>query len=109
MPEGPRLFCNFLGGAVIDGPMNTNLPGLFVAIAFLSGCGAPHQKADIPDRSAAKVEHKTDEFVEKSDADVRQHMAQWAREGWNVQSISPRLVQNDGTVLRRAELTREKK
>ena len=101
--------------------MRTNLPGMFVAIVLLSGCGAAHREAEktektektgqaaLPDRSGAKVEHKTDEFVEKSDTDVREHMAQWAREGWAVQSISPRLVQNDGTVLRRAELTREKK
>ena len=82
--------------------------GLLAAVALLSGCG-DQKKGGALDRAAAALEHKTDEFVEKSDTDLRQHMAQWARDGWNVQSISPRQVQADGTVLRRAELTREKK
>ncbi|HXJ56004.1 MAG TPA: hypothetical protein VNU68_04990 [Verrucomicrobiae bacterium] len=84
--------------------------GLLAAVALLSGCG-DQKKVDPLERAdaAAGLEHKTDEFVEKSDADLRQHMAQWARDGWNVQSISSRLVQADGTVLRRAELSREKK
>jgi hypothetical protein len=54
------------------------------------------------------MEHKTVEFVETSEMDIREHMAQWAREGWKVLNISKRLPQPDGTVLRKAELFRSK-
>jgi hypothetical protein len=33
-------------------------------------------------------QHRTVEFVERSEGDVREHMEQWQREGWSVLSIS---------------------
>jgi len=81
--------------------------GLLAVIAILTACTKPSERDKAVTRSATGVEHKTDEFVERSDADLRQHMEQWARDGWAVHSISPRIVQADGTVLRRAELSRK--
>ncbi len=57
-------------------------------------------------RRGPSTEHRTVEFVEKSQADMRRHLAQWAREGWSVLSVSARLPQADGTVHRQAELSR---
>ena len=57
-------------------------------------------------RARALEKTRTVEFVEHSDADLRQHMAEWKREGWSVLSISARLPQADGTVLRKAQLSR---
>jgi uncharacterized lipoprotein YajG len=94
---------------VFDEGMKTSLLGLLAAIVFLAGCATPRERVDTVHRSATGLEHKTDEFVESSDADLRQHMDQWARDGWNVHWISPRIVQPDGTVLRRAELSRKQK
>jgi hypothetical protein len=57
-------------------------------------------------RGGPRSENRTVEFVEKSDADLREHMEQWRQEGWNVLSVSARLPQADGTVHRKAELSR---
>ena len=57
-------------------------------------------------RRGPAVEHRTVEFIERTESDMRQHMAQWAREGWSVSSVSARLPQADGTVHRKAELSR---
>lgn len=57
-------------------------------------------------RRQPPLERKTVEFVEKSPADMRKHMAQWAQEGWSVLSVSEPLAQADGTLHRRAKLSR---
>jgi hypothetical protein len=49
---------------------------------------------------------RTVEFVERSEADMREHMEQWRRDGWNVLSVSAQLHQRDGTIKRRAEISR---
>lgn len=39
-----------------------------------------------------------------SEADLRRHLQEWARDGWNVLSISKPLPQADGTIHRKVEL-----
>ena len=56
--------------------------------------------------AASQTQRRTVEFVQHSEADLREHYAQWAREGWAVESLSAPLPQADGTILRRAELFR---
>ncbi|HEY5910770.1 MAG TPA: hypothetical protein VJA21_09230 [Verrucomicrobiae bacterium] len=58
--------------------------------------------------SDSASESRTEEFVEKSEADLREHMEQWRRGGWTVHSVSARLPQADGTVHRKAELSRRR-
>ena len=68
---------------------------------------APDGKVDAYSaRAGLPGEKRSVEFVEKSDADMREHMTQWQRDGWNVLSVSARLPQADGTVHRKAELSR---
>jgi hypothetical protein len=55
--------------------------------------------------NAAGWEYKTVEEP-MSEAELRQHMGQWQREGWAVLSISKALPQPDGTVHRKVELKR---
>jgi hypothetical protein len=57
-------------------------------------------------RGGTLSEKRSVEFVEKSDTDLREHMKQWQEEGWNVLNVSARLPQPDGTVHRKAELSR---
>jgi hypothetical protein len=58
--------------------------------------------------NAAAWEYKT---VEKpmSEADLRQQVEQWQREGWAVLWISAPLPQPDGTVHRKVELRRPRR
>lgn len=46
---------------------------------------------------------------EMSNDDLRQHMQEWAREGWAVLAISRPLPQPDGTLHRKVELRRARK
>ncbi len=57
-------------------------------------------------RRSPSLQVQTVEFVERSDADLREHLANWAHEGWSVLSVSGRLPQPDGTVHRKVELSR---
>ena len=102
--------------------MNTSAWYLSIAAVLVAGgCGTPRQPAHATSSATADpattspptpgkptMEYKSVEFVETSDNDIRAHMAQWAKEGWNVLSISPRLSQADGTVLRKVQLSRAK-
>jgi hypothetical protein len=54
------------------------------------------------------VERKTVEFEHGENA-LRQKMAEWARDGWNVNSISKPTTRDDGSVVRQAELSRTAK
>ena len=79
---------------------------LVAASAVLFGGCRPAEKAPPVKSSAAPaVERKTVEFEQRSPTDLREHMAQWAREGWLVHSLVT-VTQANGTVLRRAELSR---
>jgi hypothetical protein len=53
-------------------------------------------------------EERTIEFVQQSEADLEARQAEWAREGWNVVSLSDATSQPDGTVQRKAVLSRQK-
>jgi hypothetical protein len=77
---------------------------MLAVVLVLAGCSKSQNPAPSAEKAAASVEQKTVEFVERSDADLRKHMAEWAQEGWTVLSISQRIVQPDGTVLRKVEL-----
>jgi hypothetical protein len=80
----------------------------------MAGCHTSHKtgteiKTAAPTKSASQeMENKTVEFVQNSEADVRHRMEQWGQEGWTVLSISEPMPQSDGTVLRRAQLSRRK-
>jgi hypothetical protein len=52
------------------------------------------------------LQKQTVEFVAESEADMRKQMDQWRREGWSVHSISQPIPQADGTVKRKADLSR---
>ena len=89
--------------------MNTTFLGLIAAgVLLVGGCETQRKTAAPVEKAPPAVEYRTAEFVQKSESDIREHMAQWQREGWNVMSISKPLPQADGTVIRRAELSRPK-
>jgi len=77
------------------------------AAGRLSVSLAPNGKVEAYSaRQEPALKRRTVEFAEKSDTDIREHMAEWAREGWKVLSLSARLPQEDGTVHRKAVLSR---
>ena len=81
--------------------------GLVVAMSlYLCECDGPGKQAVTGQAAAPSVDPKTVEFVERSENEVREQMARWAREGWNLHSISKPMPQADGTVIRRAEISR---
>jgi hypothetical protein len=101
--------------------VNMSTPTLHLmslGLVLAAGCESPRKASPAAESTApitatassaaekTPMEYKTVEFVETSDNDIRAHMAQWAKEGWNVLSISPRLTQADGTVVRKVELSR---
>jgi len=89
--------------------MKTTLLGLIAAgVLLVSGCGTSRKTAASVEKPPPVLEHRAVEFMQKSESDIREHLAQWQQEGWNVMSLSKPLPQADGTVLRRAELTRSK-
>ena len=76
-------------------------------VVLACGCGKPAVRhASARGTAAAGVEHRTDEFVTGSQADLRERQAAWAREGWSVTIVSAPVTKPDGTVVRKAELTR---
>src|SRR5262249_17351912 len=85
------------------------------ATVLSGGCATSHKTAPVAAQAAParqdpapEVQRRTVEFEEKSESDVRQHMAQWQEDGWSVLSLSERLPQPDGTIHRQAELSRAK-
>ena len=78
-----------------------------VGVVLACGCGRPAVRhASARGAAADGVEHRTEEFVTGSQADLRERQTAWAREGWIVTIISAPVTKPDGTVVRRAELTR---
>ena len=52
------------------------------------------------------MERRTVDFVERSESDLRERMGQWQAEGWAVLSLSGPIRLADGTIHRKAELSR---
>ena len=71
------------------------------AIMIFAGCADTH-KAATPSTSERKIV----EFTQTTEKDIPARMEQWQREGWSVVAISGPIPQSDGSVHRRAELTR---
>jgi len=67
--------------------------------------GAKLRKAELSRSGASSEDRKTAEFVDRTPSDLKEHMAQWGREGWSVRNVR-RIPQADGTVLFKAELAR---
>jgi hypothetical protein len=87
--------------------MNAIFWGLIAAgVLPVGGCETSRKTPTSAEETPLPVEYRTVEFVQKSESDIREHMAQWQREGWSVMSISKPLPRADGTVLRSAELSR---
>ncbi len=81
---------------------------LFVLVAgVVLACGCGNSGARHPGAVAADgVEHRTDEFTAGSQVELRERQAAWARDGWTVAIVSAPITKSDGSVVRRAELTR---
>lgn len=87
--------------------MGSALPGSVSLAGRLSVSLSPAGKVEAYSARRLPLEQsRTVEFVERSEADMREHMEQWRRDGWSVQSVSAQLAQPDGTTKRRAELSR---
>jgi len=67
--------------------------------------GAKLREAELSRSGSSPEDRKTVQFVERTPTDLKEHMAQWAREGWLVRNVR-RIPQADGTVLFGAELAR---
>jgi hypothetical protein len=90
--------------------MKTIILGIGLAgVVFVTGCGKPSVSDSTPQKTAARAaEQKTDEFDAGSDSELRERYTRWRREGWTVLSLSGPIAKADGTVVRRAQLTRSK-
>ena len=84
---------------------------IFIQIAIFAGltagCGGQRKTGPVGENAVAtEPEHRTVEFTEKSASDLSRRETQWQEDGWALNSLSARLPQQDGTLHRRAELTR---
>ena len=78
---------------------------VFAGVLLVTGCGksgSRQSRAAIPGPEG--VEHRTDVF--DAGSDLRERQASWARDGWSVAIISAPITRPDGSVVRKAELTR---
>ncbi len=88
--------------------------GMIIGAALALGCHHRSNSTARPPKVSSTVwDHKTVEMVVSAEPgrakeQLRQQMQAFQAQGWVVLAVSKPLPQNDGTVIRRYELKREK-
>jgi hypothetical protein len=104
-PSGSQLIS--VPGVYPAGMKFNSLAVALAGVVLACGCGNPGPRRANPSAAAPEgVEHRTDEFAASSQTDLRERQAAWVRDGWSVCIVSGPITKPDGTVVRRAELTR---
>jgi len=75
-------------------------------MVLISGCRSAEKAVTVTANASGGTEYQSVEFGERSEADWRERLSQWQREGWLVHSLVTVRQTEDGARLRKAELSR---